>query len=136
MEIHSEMLSLIHRQLKPRITWQRRFLTQGLLPGQSSSTPPPMLLVLNASVPKNLNEKAYYVPRNSRGNLPVYSDIKNAGSRPLVHIRNVEGNISVRLSPVPIPAVVCNGFLFVCFRRWQKNCRSRYSREIRLKPPS
>lgn len=103
-EIRSEMLSLLYRQLKPRITWQRRFLTQGLL--QSSSTPPPSLLTSSPSASKNLQEKPYYVPRNSKGNLPVYSDIRNAGSRPLVHIRNVEGDISVRLSPVLIPVVV------------------------------
>ncbi|KAF7972085.1 hypothetical protein HWV62_18890 [Athelia sp. TMB] len=35
----------------------------------------------------------YYVPRNSQGSLPVYSDIRNNGTRILVLIRNVEGNV-------------------------------------------
>lgn len=38
----------------------------------------------------------YYVPRNTRGSLPVYSDIRNNGTRVLVLIRNVEGNVEVR----------------------------------------
>lgn len=37
----------------------------------------------------------YYVPRNTRGSLPVYSDIRNNGTRVLVLIRNVEGNVEV-----------------------------------------
>ncbi|KAI0035743.1 mitochondrial large subunit ribosomal protein-domain-containing protein [Vararia minispora EC-137] len=35
----------------------------------------------------------YFVPRNSRGSLPVYSDIRNGGTRHLVLIRNVQGDI-------------------------------------------
>ena len=46
----------------------------------------------------------YYVPRNSQGSLPVYSDIRNNGTRILVLIRNVEGNVEVR-------AVLCSGAL-------------------------
>jgi Mitochondrial large subunit ribosomal protein (Img2) len=42
----------------------------------------------------------YLVPRNSRGTLPVYSDVRNAGSRYLISIRNVEGNIKV-CDPTP-----------------------------------
>ena len=37
----------------------------------------------------------YYIPRNTRGSLPVYSDIRNNGTRILVQIRNVEGNVVV-----------------------------------------
>ncbi|KAF8868626.1 hypothetical protein CPB85DRAFT_1362471, partial [Mucidula mucida] len=36
----------------------------------------------------------YHVARNSRGSLPVYSDVRNAGSRYLVYIRNVDGNVA------------------------------------------
>ncbi|KIY69774.1 hypothetical protein CYLTODRAFT_452279 [Cylindrobasidium torrendii FP15055 ss-10] len=36
----------------------------------------------------------YHVARNSRGSLPVYSDVRNAGSRYLVTIRNVDGTVS------------------------------------------
>ena len=37
----------------------------------------------------------YYVPRNSRGSLPVYTDVRNSGGRYLVLIRNVEGDAKV-----------------------------------------
>lgn len=37
----------------------------------------------------------YYIPRNTRGSLPVYSDIRNNGTRILVQIRNIEGNVEV-----------------------------------------
>ncbi|KAI0928841.1 hypothetical protein AcW1_005961 [Taiwanofungus camphoratus] len=35
----------------------------------------------------------YYVPRNTRGSMPVYTDIRNGGTRHLTLIRNIEGNI-------------------------------------------
>ena len=38
---------------------------------------------------------SYFVRRNSRGSLPVYSDIRNAGTRYLVQIRNVDGRVNV-----------------------------------------
>ncbi|KAI0361959.1 hypothetical protein OH77DRAFT_1369952, partial [Trametes cingulata] len=34
----------------------------------------------------------YRVRRNTRGSVPVYSDIRNGGTRYLVLVRNVEGN--------------------------------------------
>lgn len=37
----------------------------------------------------------YFVPRNTRGNLPVYTDVRNGGTRYLVMIRNVDGNANV-----------------------------------------
>jgi len=36
----------------------------------------------------------YFIQRNSRGSIPVYTDVRNAGSRYLVLIRNVEGNVN------------------------------------------
>ncbi|KAH9934824.1 mitochondrial large subunit ribosomal protein-domain-containing protein [Fomitopsis serialis] len=36
----------------------------------------------------------YRVPRNTRGAMPVYTDIRNAGTRHLTLIRNIEGNAS------------------------------------------
>ncbi|KAG2041477.1 ribosomal protein L49/IMG2 [Suillus americanus] len=36
----------------------------------------------------------YYIPRNSRGSLPVYSDIRNGGTKYLVSIRNVQGQLN------------------------------------------
>jgi large subunit ribosomal protein L49 len=44
----------------------------------------------------NLVRYPYFVPRNSRGSLPVYSDIRNNGTRILLMIRNVEGSVEVR----------------------------------------
>jgi large subunit ribosomal protein L49 len=37
----------------------------------------------------------YFVPRNGQGSLPVYTDIRNAGSRHLVLVRNVDGDATV-----------------------------------------
>ncbi|KAI0273792.1 hypothetical protein BC834DRAFT_855636 [Gloeopeniophorella convolvens] len=34
----------------------------------------------------------YFVPRNSRGSLPVYTDVRNGGSQYLISVRNVQGN--------------------------------------------
>jgi large subunit ribosomal protein L49 len=36
----------------------------------------------------------YFVRRNSRGSLPVYSDIRNGATRYLVEIRNVQGRVN------------------------------------------
>lgn len=40
----------------------------------------------------------YFVPRNTRGNLPVYTDVRNGGTRYLVMIRNIDGNANVSSS--------------------------------------
>ncbi|KAF8840964.1 hypothetical protein BDN67DRAFT_902427 [Paxillus ammoniavirescens] len=37
---------------------------------------------------------SYFVRRNSRGSLPVYTDVRNGGTRYHVQIRNVEGRIN------------------------------------------
>ncbi|TFK55191.1 hypothetical protein OE88DRAFT_1723577 [Heliocybe sulcata] len=36
----------------------------------------------------------YFIPRNSRGSIPVYTDVRNAGGRFLILIRNVEGDVN------------------------------------------
>ncbi|KAF9072928.1 mitochondrial large subunit ribosomal protein-domain-containing protein [Rhodocollybia butyracea] len=36
----------------------------------------------------------YFVPRNSNGSLPVYTDIRNGGTRFLLSIRNIDGDAS------------------------------------------
>jgi hypothetical protein len=41
----------------------------------------------------------YFIQRNSRGSVPVYTDVRNAGTRYLVLIRNIEGNVNVRPTP-------------------------------------
>lgn len=49
----------------------------------------------------------YCVQRNSRGSIPVYTDIRNAGTRYLVLIRNVQGNVNVRPTlPPPLSSRV------------------------------
>ena len=45
--------------------------------------------------PPSHRPTTYFVPRNSRGSLPVYSDIRNGGTRYLISVRNVDGNIKV-----------------------------------------
>ncbi|KAL1746080.1 mitochondrial large subunit ribosomal protein-domain-containing protein [Schizophyllum fasciatum] len=40
----------------------------------------------------------FFVPRNSRGSLPVYSDIRNGGGRYLVLVRNVDGDANALAS--------------------------------------
>ncbi|TBU32364.1 mitochondrial large subunit ribosomal protein-domain-containing protein [Dichomitus squalens] len=38
------------------------------------------------------NQLPYLVRRNTKGSIPVYTDIRNGGTRYLVLIRNVQGN--------------------------------------------
>jgi large subunit ribosomal protein L49 len=37
----------------------------------------------------------YFVPRNTRGSLPVYTDVRNGGTRYLMLIRNIDGDANV-----------------------------------------
>jgi Mitochondrial large subunit ribosomal protein (Img2) len=64
---------------KPRLVTARYFATRGSLPS-AQTVPLPY---------------SYFVPRNTRGNLPVYTDIRNGGTRYLVLVRNVDGNANV-----------------------------------------
>uniref|UniRef100_A0A8H8CNZ1 Large ribosomal subunit protein mL49 n=1 Tax=Psilocybe cubensis TaxID=181762 RepID=A0A8H8CNZ1_PSICU len=83
------MFSLARRQVASQLTRtsaNRSFSeaaasTSNELASTSSTLPP--------SKPATL---PYYVPRNTRGNLPVYTDVRNAGGRHLILIRNIEGN--------------------------------------------
>lgn len=47
----------------------------------------------------------YSVPRNSRGTLPVYTDIRNGGTRYLVLVRNIRGDIHVSPFYKPTPCL-------------------------------
>ncbi|KAI0306782.1 hypothetical protein B0F90DRAFT_1623749 [Multifurca ochricompacta] len=60
-----------------RHSLHHRFFASNAVSGPAS--PPPRL--------------PYFVPRNSRGSLPVYSDVHNNGTQYLISVRNVEGNI-------------------------------------------
>ena len=57
-------------------------------PAPSDALPQP------ASAPAS--QLPYLVRRNTKGSIPVYTDIRNGGTRYLVLIRNVEGNADVR----------------------------------------
>ena len=46
-------------------------------------------------------QPSYHIPRNSRGSLPVYSDIRNGGTRYQVLVRNVQGNTPVSANIAP-----------------------------------
>ncbi|KAF9567597.1 hypothetical protein CPC08DRAFT_626815 [Agrocybe pediades] len=48
----------------------------------------------STSKPGTKQSRPYFVPRNTRGNLPVYTDVRNAGGRHLTLVRNVEGNVA------------------------------------------
>ncbi|KAG6820558.1 hypothetical protein H0H93_015078 [Arthromyces matolae] len=50
------------------------------------------LLSTNAAPATSTLRYPYFVNRNSRGNLPVYSDIRNGGTRYVVVVRQIDGN--------------------------------------------
>ncbi|KAF9483835.1 hypothetical protein BDN70DRAFT_873217 [Pholiota conissans] len=97
------MLSLLQRQIAIQAPRNSRFLSEAVdasssLASTSASSPLPA----STSTPSSPSAKTaatnlkleYFVPRNTNGNLPVYTDVRNAGSRHLVLIRNVEGNLN------------------------------------------
>ncbi|EIW85406.1 hypothetical protein CONPUDRAFT_70220 [Coniophora puteana RWD-64-598 SS2] len=65
-----------------------RFLSQSVATRQPASPPsaPP-----GASSEVTFVRYPWFLRRNSRGSLPVYTDIRNGGTRYLVLIRHVEG---------------------------------------------
>ncbi|KAF8797876.1 hypothetical protein BYT27DRAFT_6906483 [Phlegmacium glaucopus] len=75
------MLWLLSKDLVPRLA---RASTRCL--SQTSATLP--------STPQK-QKPAYFVPRNSQGNLPVYTDVRNNGGRYFVLIRNIDGNAEI-----------------------------------------
>lgn len=52
---------------------------------------------LATNTASSLRHLPYSVPRNSKGSLPVYSDIRNGGSRYLILLKNIKGDINVCL---------------------------------------
>ena len=102
-----------------------------------------------APVRMPLLAQSYFVPRNANGNLPVYSDIRNNGTRYLVLIRGVDGKAQVNffvstLSPylthIPgscagTPYEPLQAFLRQAYkgrhRAWQKHRHHWKSREER-----
>lgn len=75
--------------------------TRSPISGEGSSAPWSRqmrqdLVDATASQKKTAIQYPYFVPRNSNGAVPVYSDFKNQKSRNLTLIRNIEGNVNVR----------------------------------------
>ncbi|KAF8503780.1 hypothetical protein F5888DRAFT_1606227 [Russula emetica] len=64
-------------------SFANRLIRPRLLASDATSSPPP----------SSHSQLPYLVPRNSRGYLPVYSKVRYGGTRHLISIRNVEGNI-------------------------------------------
>jgi len=72
------MLWLLRKELIPRLVQANtRYLSQ---------TP---------AVLSTPQKPAYFVPRNSHGNLPVYTDVRNNGARQFVLVRNIDGSAEV-----------------------------------------
>ncbi|KAK3839004.1 MAG: mitochondrial large subunit ribosomal protein-domain-containing protein [Linnemannia gamsii] len=46
----------------------------------------------SAATTKSTLPRTYFVERTKAGQLPVYSEFKNAGTRPLTIIRKIQGN--------------------------------------------
>ncbi|KAG6832695.1 hypothetical protein H0H92_012267 [Tricholoma furcatifolium] len=57
-------------------------------------------LISTAATPANSLKYPYFIPRNSRGNLPVYTDVRNGGTRYLILVRNIDGNPQVLASEI------------------------------------
>jgi Mitochondrial large subunit ribosomal protein (Img2) len=66
---------------RPPVAWPQR-------PGQDPAE-------TTAHLQKTAIEYPYFVPRNSNGCVPVYSDFKSNKTREITLIRNVEGNVNV-----------------------------------------
>lgn len=83
--------SLLARPLLAAPLRQARLVSHLATPAQPASDSHPV-----PARPTSPAHLSYHVRRNSRGSIPVYTDIRNGGSRYLVLIRNVQGNIDVR----------------------------------------
>ncbi|KAF9052701.1 mitochondrial large subunit ribosomal protein-domain-containing protein [Panaeolus papilionaceus] len=69
-----------------------------ILRNSTSRSIPRCLRTLTVAAPEATQGSAlasypYHIPRNTKGNLPVYSDVRNNGGRYLVLVRNVEGSV-------------------------------------------
>ena len=73
-----DMLGLLKKDLVPRLAQANtRCLSQ------------------TSAVLSTPQKPAYFVPRNSQGNLPVYTDVRNNGARCFVLVRNIDGSAEV-----------------------------------------
>jgi len=91
------MLVLLRRQAAFHISGNTRRLSDVVVansPASGSTLADPPI----PTPSKKAVTHSYFVPRNTKGNLPIYTDVRNAGGRYLVLIRNVEGNVAVSVS--------------------------------------
>ncbi|KAF8969903.1 mitochondrial large subunit ribosomal protein-domain-containing protein [Flammula alnicola] len=89
------MLSLFRRQIAIQLPRNTRCFSETVAPSDlalSSVAPPPVKTPTSSA--SSAKKSEYFVPRNTRGNLPIYTDVRNAGGRHLVLIRNIEGSAS------------------------------------------
>ncbi|KAH7103930.1 ribosomal protein L49/IMG2 [Auriculariales sp. MPI-PUGE-AT-0066] len=49
---------------------------------------------MNTSALRTALRGSYFVPRNTNGSVPVYSDIRNNGTKYLLHVRNIDGDVA------------------------------------------
>jgi len=81
------MMTKALKQLLRPIRTQRNYSQRIAVATRDGSSNPAQ------QVPRTkLVQYPYYVPRNTRGSLPVYSEIRNNGTRVQVLIRNIDGN--------------------------------------------
>ncbi|TFK42740.1 mitochondrial large subunit ribosomal protein-domain-containing protein [Crucibulum laeve] len=84
------MLKSLSHSMLPRICRSTRLFSQA-----SVTLPHPTEAPQSKKrTPTKAFQHSYFVPRNTRGNLPVYTDIRNGGTRYLVTIRNVDGSVA------------------------------------------
>jgi large subunit ribosomal protein L49 len=82
---------IIHmKHVLPR-SCNARAYSQAIQASQHALPTPGQGVMVNSALARH----SYFVRRNSRGSLPVYTDIRNGGTRYHVQIRNVEGRINV-----------------------------------------
>ncbi|KAF8163148.1 mitochondrial large subunit ribosomal protein-domain-containing protein [Crassisporium funariophilum] len=80
-------MSLLRAAVLPQFPRSIRLLSQSV-----SSQPEPST---SAIPPSTRAQYPYFVPRNTQGNLPVYTDVRNNGGRYHILLRNVDGNVNV-----------------------------------------
>lgn len=84
----AQMLQALKSALAPQaLRSTRLFAHVAETPGSLKAVSPP--------IQPAVTHYPYYVPRNTNGNLPVYTDIRNGGTRYMVMIRNVDGDANV-----------------------------------------
>ncbi|KIJ17198.1 hypothetical protein PAXINDRAFT_167961 [Paxillus involutus ATCC 200175] len=81
---------IIHmKHVLPR-SCNARAYSQAIQASQHALPTPGQGVMVNSALARH----SYFVRRNSRGSLPVYTDIRNGGTRYHVQIRNVEGRVN------------------------------------------